>query len=290
MRVGDRVAGVGLVNDGGVTRFFINADRFAIIDPDDADPEDGVVPFIVVDGEVYIRSAVIQDASIESVKAARAFLTNLTAVHGVLDFARINKGNIFDLTVENVIQSDNYQKGLAGWRITRQGEAEFATLEANVFNVDWFVVDTVAVFGQSFVTYTLSGKDRLGADLDLRNYDYMLAHVVNNNIPRGIIIPVFVSSTSFARAHLQAEQDTSDTDPVFLEASVLGPLSVRMRTTPGARSWKNANNDYQLVRLTGIRSPQGRGSTPIIPPGGGPVDPILPVTCLLYTSPSPRDS
>ena len=125
LRVGDRVAGIGLVNDGGVTKMFINADRFAVIDPDSADAGDGVVPFFIRAGEVFIRSALIQDASINVAKIGRAFLTNLTAVHGEIAFARIAKGNIFDLTIEEGIQSDNYVQGVSGWRIRRNGDAEF---------------------------------------------------------------------------------------------------------------------------------------------------------------------
>ena len=110
-QVGDLVGGVGLLNDGSAVRFYITADRFAIIPPGVTDTDDVRLPFVVSGGEVFINSAVIANASIGALKAENAFLTNLTAVHGTLDTARIAKANIFDLAIGNSIQSDDYSAG-----------------------------------------------------------------------------------------------------------------------------------------------------------------------------------
>ena len=110
--VGDLVAGVGLYNDGMTSRFTVAADRFMILPPGAQDDEDGRIPFAVVNGKVFINEAVILEASISVAKIENGFLTNLAAVHGTLEFARIRKGDIFDLTINNIIQSVNYIPGV----------------------------------------------------------------------------------------------------------------------------------------------------------------------------------
>ena len=122
--VGDLVAGVGLYNDGMTSRFTVAADRFMILPPGAQDDEDGRIPFAVVNGKVFINEAVIREASIGVAKIENAFLTNLAAVHGTLEFARIRKGDIFDLTINNIIQSVNYIPGSRGWAILRDGSFE----------------------------------------------------------------------------------------------------------------------------------------------------------------------
>ena len=80
-QVGDLVGGVGLLNDGTTTKFYVAADKFAIIPPGlevEPDNDNTVLPFIVQDGTVYI------------------------------DIAKISEGNIFDLAIGNKIQSSNF--------------------------------------------------------------------------------------------------------------------------------------------------------------------------------------
>ena len=133
-QVNDLVGGVGLYNDGNTVRFYISADRFAIYPPGVLDVDDAVVPFIVDGGTVYIDEARIRDGVITSLKASDAFLTNLTAVHGRLAHARIDRGDIFDLAIGDVIESANYQPGQVGWRITKGGliDAWGASFRGNV--------------------------------------------------------------------------------------------------------------------------------------------------------------
>ena len=52
------VGSVGLLNDGNTTRFYVAADRFAIIDPSNLG-EDPTVPFFVQDGTVFMRQALV---------------------------------------------------------------------------------------------------------------------------------------------------------------------------------------------------------------------------------------
>lgn len=84
------------------------------------------VPFTVgtVDGQplVAMETAYIQDAAITTAKIQDAFLDNLTADKGTLAQARIQKGNVFNLSIGNQMQSDNWPSG--GFRLSRDGNME----------------------------------------------------------------------------------------------------------------------------------------------------------------------
>ena len=124
-QIGDLVAGVGLYNDGTDTSFIVQADHFAIMPPGATRDDQIRVPFIVRGGEVYIDTAYIQNGTITSLKAADAFLTNLTAIHGTLGEANIQVANIFDAIVSRRIQSVGYVAGRAGFYLDRDGDFEF---------------------------------------------------------------------------------------------------------------------------------------------------------------------
>lgn len=68
------------------------------------------VPFTIgtVNGQpaVVMDTAYIADATITVAKIKDAFLDNLTAIHGTLNFARIEQGNIFELTIGGDIKSE----------------------------------------------------------------------------------------------------------------------------------------------------------------------------------------
>lgn len=91
--VNGHVAGFGLANDGATSDFIVLADRFSISDPND--PTEKAIPFIVNDGQVYINSAMINDATITMAK------------------------------IVNQIKSLNYVAGSAGWSIPQNGSPEF---------------------------------------------------------------------------------------------------------------------------------------------------------------------
>ena len=124
-QVGDLVGGIGILNDGTSTRLYVQADRFAIYDSSLPSNTNDLVPFVVTGGKTYIKSAAIQDATIEVAKIKDGFLDNLTAAKGTLAQARIAQGDIFNLTLGNTIQSSNYSSGSSGWRILKNGTVEF---------------------------------------------------------------------------------------------------------------------------------------------------------------------
>ena len=125
-KVGDRVGGVGLYNDGSTVEFIVDADKFAIVPPGwDGTDENVRVPFAVTDGKVYLDDAVIREASIGTAAIANAAITNAKIKDADITFAKMTKADIFDLTVDNTIKSGNYAQGKTGWIIRKNGNVEF---------------------------------------------------------------------------------------------------------------------------------------------------------------------
>ena len=169
LQVGDLIGGIGLLNDGETVRLHVAADRFAIFPPGITGGD--VVPFIVDDGRVYIDIAMIRDATINTAKIVDGFLETLTAVHGRMAFASIAQGDIFDLTIGNIIQSVNFSHvARTGWQILRDGSAFFygnltalgltlltEDLPQEALNVvELFTGDTLVSTGANFSTFDLS--------------------------------------------------------------------------------------------------------------------------------------
>lgn len=66
------VSGFGQYNDGSSSSFLIHADTFAIGSPDNPT----AYPFMLIDGTVYMRNAMIQDAAIDTAKIGDAAITS----------------------------------------------------------------------------------------------------------------------------------------------------------------------------------------------------------------------
>ncbi|MDT4790509.1 putative phage tail protein [compost metagenome] len=96
------VSGIGAYNDGQTSDFAVLADRFYVAAPGTTNE---ALPFIVVGGQVYMRSTLIQDASIGSAKIANLAITSAK--------------------LAGTLQSDNFVAGQTGWRITKTGGLEF---------------------------------------------------------------------------------------------------------------------------------------------------------------------
>ena len=106
----NHVSGFGLASetvDGQtVSSFNIAADRFAIMDPTVYDPLTNTpsainIPFIVVNGQVYIKSATIQDAAITNAKIA-----DLAVDSAKIADAAITTAKIADLAVDTAKIAD----------------------------------------------------------------------------------------------------------------------------------------------------------------------------------------
>lgn len=138
------VGGIGLAANGpdsdapGTIDFGVLADRFWVAAPGvDYSEADQLIPFVIQNGKVWINEAGIREATIKTLQVENAFLDNMTAAKGSLGEANINIANIFNALVQNYIQSDNYSQGVRGWKINRNGSAEFneLTLRARLQSV-----------------------------------------------------------------------------------------------------------------------------------------------------------
>jgi len=105
-QVGNLVAGVGLLNDGQKTRFYAQADSFAIYGTSVPSNRANAIPFTVVGGVTYIKNAAIQNASITSAKiqslAADKIVANdlaaISADLGSITGGSLNINNRFIVT------------------------------------------------------------------------------------------------------------------------------------------------------------------------------------------------
>lgn len=143
VQAGNKIAGFGLANDGATSDFTILADRFYITDNRFGGPVTS--PFMVVNGVVYIKAAMIQDAAIDNAKIANAAITNAKIAsasineakisNAAISSAKIKDGAITNAKIANVIQSNNYSSGSRGWRIDKTGNAEFndATFRGTIY-------------------------------------------------------------------------------------------------------------------------------------------------------------
>ncbi|MCY4671278.1 MAG: hypothetical protein OXC29_25230, partial [Rhodococcus sp.] len=203
--VNGRTGGVGLVNDGTSTRFVINADWFSIVTPDHVPGSDEIVPFTVYDNQVYLDSAVIRQASISTLQVVSGFLGDFDATHGFLSMARIDKGNIFDLTIENRIQSDNFS-ATQGWAIDRDGSAVFAAAairgRLTADQVDADVRNFEVLFSSPAGQLTGSGGTSIGLSQPATDFP-VLQFLVSGRASGPVWTPWFVNvanlGTSFSR-------------------------------------------------------------------------------------------
>ena len=121
------VGGFGLVNSDGVITALWRVDVFGIGSPGSedlvfaVDAEEGRV---VMDG-AYIKTASINDAQIGNLNVDKL-------IGGTAEFveANIRDASITNAKIGNVIQSNNYAAGKAGWVINKGGFAEFSDIVA----------------------------------------------------------------------------------------------------------------------------------------------------------------
>ncbi|EKT55505.1 phage tail tip fiber protein [Providencia sneebia] len=84
-----------------------------------------VTPFAIMNGQVFLSDAFIQNGSI--------------------DTAKIKDGAITNAKIGNVIESNEYKKGEKGWRIDKEGDAEFnnATFRGTIDGADGIFKGTI---------------------------------------------------------------------------------------------------------------------------------------------------
>ena len=119
------VGGFGLVNENQSITALFRVDTFGIGAPG----KEGLS--FAVDGDrVVMNGAYIQDASITDAKIENLTVDKL--IGGTADFveANIRDGSITNAKIGNYIQSINFETGVSGWQINKNGQAEFMDLYA----------------------------------------------------------------------------------------------------------------------------------------------------------------
>jgi hypothetical protein len=96
-----------------------------------------------------ITTALINDAAITSAKIADASITNAKIQDAAITTAKIADAAIDSAKIANVIQSDNFVDGSSGWRITKDGTANF-----NRLALYGFVTGSVFVPDSGYSTVT----------------------------------------------------------------------------------------------------------------------------------------
>lgn len=103
------IGGFGVYNDGKTVEAGFDVDRFWV-----GRTTNKVKPFIIENDEVFINRAAIARASIDSARIQDAAITS----------AKIADASITMAKISGSLQSDNFQKGTSGWRLTKAGEFE----------------------------------------------------------------------------------------------------------------------------------------------------------------------
>lgn len=104
------------------------------------------VPFVVTNGVTYIRTAMIQDATITNAK-----IGDLAVTDGKISSMGVAKLDAGSLKIGSYIQSSSYTAGSAGWRINANGTAEFnnVTARGNIYasggTVGGITIDSVGL-------------------------------------------------------------------------------------------------------------------------------------------------
>ena len=116
------VAGIRLVAGGtnNNSAIYFAANKFIVSGTDTA-TVGGTAPFAIVDGTTYLKTAMIQQASIGSAYIADLAVTNSKLANASINEAKIIDGQVTNAKIGSVIQSNNYVANSTGWQINKSG-------------------------------------------------------------------------------------------------------------------------------------------------------------------------
>jgi hypothetical protein len=126
------VAGFRLIAGGATNQssIYFAADKFVISGTQTA-TVGGTTPFVVLGGTTYIKTSMIQqasigsayisDAAITTAKIADASINNAKIVDGSITSAKIGNAQIGNAQIADSIQSANYSPYYAGWQLNKSG-------------------------------------------------------------------------------------------------------------------------------------------------------------------------
>lgn len=117
------VAGMRLVASQGTSTnsaVYFAADKF-IVSGSDTAVVGGTAPFAIVNGTTYIKTSMIQAASIGTGYIADAAITNTKIANASINGAKIIDGEITNAKIGNYIASNNYVYNQSGWYMGKDG-------------------------------------------------------------------------------------------------------------------------------------------------------------------------
>lgn len=171
--VNGKLAGYGLINDGNTSEFIVNSNAVYFIDEAQSGTPyyptsnysslsqlrntqlvfgyamvQGVRRF-VVNVPAYIPDGTITTAQIQNATITQSQIANL-----IVNSAEIADGAITTAKIGSYIQSDNYQQGVSGWHINKNGQAFFKDI--TIYNADGSVAFQSG--STSYVTQDMLGS------------------------------------------------------------------------------------------------------------------------------------
>jgi len=194
--VNGKVAGFGLSNNGTTSDFIINVDKFGIATGNPADLDN--YPFVVSGGSVYMKSALIQDASITNAKISdlavdSAKIADAAIVNAKIADAAITNAKIGNLAVDSAKIADaaitNAKIGaLAVDTLNLAGQAVTLASSTSVdgavdIGTAWATVLTHSVVSTGAPTVvTFSCELKNSPDMNIQN-GYFLVRILRNGVP-----------------------------------------------------------------------------------------------------------
>lgn len=116
------VAGFKLIAGGATntSAIYFAADKF-IVSGGSTATVGGTAPFAIVNGTTYLKTALIQQASIGTGYIANLAVTNAKIANASINAAKIIDGEITNAKIGATIQSNNFVANNTGWQINKSG-------------------------------------------------------------------------------------------------------------------------------------------------------------------------
>jgi len=152
--VNGRVSGFGLASTETASTFIINADKFAIGKPGMTDED--IFPFVVDTGtgQVVMEGAFIKEATITDAHIGDLDVSKITGDTAAFVSANIENGSITNAQIGDHIQSTSFSAGTSGWKIDKDGTAEFNSVVIREPTLERITVVASGTY------YSGSGDDR----------------------------------------------------------------------------------------------------------------------------------
>ena len=226
------------------------------------------------------------------------FSTTFSAVKGTIDQAFIDKGNIFDLTIENIIRSSNYVQGVSGFLIARDGDAQFeaaniigelsaetatvqaatitGTLEAEHIDAD---VRNVAVLSSTAAIVSGSSVVQMPLLQSIQGWGELLFLVgdvrvgetywFTTSVPVASV-PVYQVGSTFSNAKIIVWNQNGDARNIQVWRSANYRTLYVQRLTP-------RDTTHRISRIVAVRDPTTVGPPPVLAAAVAPNVTIVPV-------------